>query len=63
MFDCCRVPAEGLDYSISYAKQGDSGDLDTHIVVIRKNRVWKLDAIRNGKILSTQELERYVYSA
>ncbi|KAF8202380.1 carnitine acetyl transferase [Pholiota molesta] len=65
MFDCCRVPAEGLDYSISYAKQGDSGDLDTHIVVIRKNRVWKLDAIRNGKILSTQELERqiqYIYN-
>ncbi|KAF9480551.1 carnitine acetyl transferase [Pholiota conissans] len=60
MFDCCRIPAEGLDYSVSYANAGDNGLLDTHIIVIRKNRVWKLDAVRNGHILSTQELEKQI---
>ncbi|EPQ56572.1 acyltransferase ChoActase/COT/CPT [Gloeophyllum trabeum ATCC 11539] len=58
MFDCCRVPgADGLDWSVSYAKEGDTGDTG-HVVVLRRGRVWRLDAAQNGRILSTGELER-----
>ncbi|KZT27937.1 acyltransferase ChoActase/COT/CPT [Neolentinus lepideus HHB14362 ss-1] len=57
MFDCCRVPgADGLDWSVSYAKEGDTGG-SGHVVVLRKGRVWRLDAAQNGRILSTGELE------
>lgn len=60
MFDCCRVPGpQGLDWSVSYAKQDDSGD-SGHIVVFRKNRVWKVDVTNNGQILSTNDIEKYV---
>jgi carnitine O-acetyltransferase len=58
MFDCCRIPGEGLDWSISYAEPGDSG----HIIAIRKNRLWKIDVARNGRILGTQEIEKLVFS-
>ncbi|RXW23999.1 hypothetical protein EST38_g1878 [Candolleomyces aberdarensis] len=58
MFDCCRVPGpEGLDWSVSYAKPGELGD-SGHIIVIRKNRVWKIDACKDGKILSTADFVR-----
>lgn len=60
MFDCCRVPGDGLDWAVSHAKAGDKGD-SGHIIVIRKNRFWKIDITDNGRILSTQELEKYVH--
>lgn len=60
MFDCCRVPGEGLDWSVSYAKAGDIGN-SGHIVVIRKNRFWKVEITENGRILSTEEIEKYVH--
>lgn len=61
MFDCCRVPGpQGLDWSVSYAKEGEIGD-SGHIVVFRKNRAWKLETIQAGRILSTSELEKYVH--
>ncbi|KAF9006027.1 acyltransferase ChoActase/COT/CPT [Cyathus striatus] len=59
MFDCCRIPGDGLDWSISYAKEGDQGD-SGHIVVIRNNRIWKIDATQNGRILSTEEFEKQI---
>ncbi|KAF5336707.1 hypothetical protein D9758_015079 [Tetrapyrgos nigripes] len=60
MFDCCRLPGpEGLDWSVSYAKEGDQGD-SGHIVVIRKNKIWKIDAAIDGRILSTEEFERQI---
>src|SRR5258705_5041 len=61
MFDCCRIPGEGLDWSISYAKPGDLGDYG-HIIAIRRNRLWKIDVARNGRVLSTQEIEKLVFS-
>jgi carnitine O-acetyltransferase len=61
MFDCCRVPGDGLDWSISYAKSGDLGD-SGYIVVIRKNRIWKVNVTQNGRILNTKEIEEYVFS-
>ncbi|KAF9461247.1 acyltransferase ChoActase/COT/CPT [Collybia nuda] len=60
MFDCCRVPGpQGLDWSVSYAKEGEKGD-SGHIIVIRKNRVWKVEATQKGRILSTSELEKQI---
>ncbi|KAJ7698930.1 acyltransferase ChoActase/COT/CPT [Mycena rosella] len=65
MFDCCRVPGpEGLDWSISYAKPGDTGDEGHHIVVFRNNRAWKVPTERSGEIVSTYELSqqmKYIY--
>ncbi|KAF9531679.1 acyltransferase ChoActase/COT/CPT [Crepidotus variabilis] len=57
MFDCSRVPGGGLDWSVSHGKAGDKGD-SGHIIVIRNNRVWKVDVAHKGRILSTQEIER-----
>jgi len=61
MFDCCRIPNEGLDWSVSCAKPGDLGN-SGHIIVLRKNRVWKVQVTRNGRLLSTQEIEKQVFS-
>ncbi|KAK0238996.1 acyltransferase ChoActase/COT/CPT [Armillaria nabsnona] len=64
MFDCCRVPGpDGLDWSVTYAKPGDTGD-SGHIVVFRNNRPWKVDLTDNGRILSTEEITKqiqYIY--
>ena len=58
MFDCCRIPGQqGLDWSVTYAKQGDEGS-SGHVIVLRKGRVWKLEAWQNGRLLSVDELER-----
>ncbi|KAE9398548.1 carnitine acetyl transferase [Gymnopus androsaceus JB14] len=60
MFDCCRIPgADGLDWSKSFAVEGDVGD-SGHIIVMRKNRAWKIDATANGRLLSTEELESQI---
>ncbi|KAJ7804567.1 carnitine acetyl transferase [Mycena olivaceomarginata] len=64
MFDCCRVPGpEGLDWSVTYAKPGDTGD-SGHIIVFRNNRPWKVQTAVDGRILSTRELQtqiQYIY--
>ncbi|KLO07461.1 carnitine acetyl transferase [Schizopora paradoxa] len=58
MFDCCRVPGtSGLDWAISYAKEGENGNAG-HVVVFRKNRAWKVDIAKDAHILSTADLER-----
>jgi carnitine O-acetyltransferase len=60
MFDCCRIPGpQGLDWSVSYAKEGDLGD-SGHITVFRRNRLWKVEAMRDGKILSFDDFEKCV---
>ncbi|KAG5340287.1 hypothetical protein C0989_002303 [Termitomyces sp. Mn162] len=61
MFDCCRIPGpQGLDWSVSYAKENDTGN-SGHIIVFRNNRVWKVEAADGGRILSTAEQIRYIY--
>nr|GAT46434.1 carnitine acetyl transferase [Mycena chlorophos] len=55
MFDCCRVPGPGLDWSVTAAKPGDTGD-SGHIVVFRHNRPWKVELAQNGRLLSVAEL-------
>ena len=60
MFDCCRVPGiDGKDWSVTYAQEGDIGD-SGHVVLIRKGRFWRLDPFKDGKLLSSQDIERYV---
>ena len=61
MFDCCRVPGlGGTDWSVTYAKEGDTGN-SGHIIVLRKGRVWRLDPWQNGRLLSVAELEKCVF--
>ena len=58
MFDCSRVPGSGgLDWGESYAQPGDTGD-SGHIIVIRKNRFWRVEISHEGKLLSTGDLEK-----
>lgn len=58
MFDCCRVPGiGGKDWSVTYAREGDIGD-SGHVVLVRKGRFWRLDPFKDGKLLSSQDLER-----
>ncbi|PPQ62888.1 hypothetical protein CVT24_006286 [Panaeolus cyanescens] len=59
MFDCCRVPGQPFDWSVSAARPGDKGD-SGYIVVIRKNRIYKVDVAVNGTILSTSDIERQI---
>ncbi|KAG0709305.1 acyltransferase ChoActase/COT/CPT [Suillus ampliporus] len=59
MFDCCRIPGlEGLDWSTSHT--GANADELGHIIIVRKNRFWKLKGIVNGRILSMSELEKQI---
>ena len=58
MFDACRVPGlQGLDWGVSHAKEGSLGD-SGHVVILRRGRAWKLEAWKDGRLLSTAELER-----
>ncbi|PCH36384.1 carnitine acetyl transferase [Wolfiporia cocos MD-104 SS10] len=59
MFDCCRVPGQPADWSVSYAKQGDRGD-SGHVVVFRRGRMWKLEPWRNGELLGLEELQEQI---
>lgn len=60
MFDCCRIPGQqGLDWSVTAAKEGDDGS-SGHVIVLRKGRVWKLDTWKDGRSLSVAELEQCV---
>jgi carnitine O-acetyltransferase len=59
MFDACRIPgAQGLDWSVSAAKAGDSGD-SGHIIVLRQGRFWKVNISHEGQLLGSKDLQRY----
>ncbi|KAG8907636.1 Carnitine O-acetyltransferase mitochondrial [Tulasnella sp. 403] len=66
MFDCCRIPGlEGTDWSVTGAQSGDDGN-HGHIIVLRRNRPWKVDISIDGTLLSTQDLEtqlRHIYES
>jgi len=58
MFDCCRIPGlEGADWSHTYAKPEDDGN-SGHIIVFRRNSMWKVDIAPNGQLLSVAQLEK-----
>jgi len=59
MFDSARAPGtEGLDWSVSHAKVGDSRR-DGHIVILRNGHL-RFNVAQDGHILSTAELETSV---
>jgi carnitine O-acetyltransferase len=62
MFDACRVPGPGMDWSVSYAKPEDTGDAG-HIVVLRRGRFWKLDIAKDGRLLGVDDLAQYALSS
>ncbi|EJD41190.1 acyltransferase ChoActase/COT/CPT [Auricularia subglabra TFB-10046 SS5] len=58
MFDCCRIPGQaGADWSYSHARPDQTG-IDGHVVVFRRNSVWKIEAAAEGRLLTTDELEK-----
>ncbi|KZT59418.1 acyltransferase ChoActase/COT/CPT [Calocera cornea HHB12733] len=65
MFDCCRVPGLPADWAVSYAGESAAKLRPGHVMVLRRNRFWKI-SMDNGEedILSTEDIERqikYVY--
>ncbi|CCM01355.1 uncharacterized protein FIBRA_03405 [Fibroporia radiculosa] len=64
MFDCCRVPGQPADWSVTYSNAGDRGD-SGHVVVLRRGRAWKLEPWQEGSLLSVSELLKqieYIYA-
>ncbi|OSX64457.1 hypothetical protein POSPLADRAFT_1055072 [Postia placenta MAD-698-R-SB12] len=59
MFDCCRVPGQPADWSVSYAVEGDHG-IGGHVVVLRRGRVWKLHPWAGDRLLSVSEIQRQI---
>lgn len=53
MFNCCRIPAPGADYPRKYPPQENE-----HIVVVRKNRFFRVPVVVDGRPLNTAELQR-----
>lgn len=43
---------------MTYAKEGDDGLADRHIVVFRNNHPWRVDVVQGGRILSTAEIQK-----
>lgn len=59
MFDCCRVPdAQGIDWSVSYAASPNPHDDLGHVIVMRRNRFWKIKAEVGGKVVGMGNLIR-----
>ncbi|KAF3480496.1 carnitine acetyl transferase [Arthroderma uncinatum] len=53
MFNCCRIPADGADYPQKYpAKENE------HIIVMRKNQMFKVPTSINGQQLNTSEFQQ-----
>lgn len=63
MFDCCRVPGtQGHDWSVSYAGSPNPHDDLGHVIVIRKNRFWKIKAQVGDKVVGMGDLIRCGFS-
>jgi carnitine O-acetyltransferase len=57
MFDCCRVPGpQGVDWSVSYSASPNPETDIGHIVVVRKNRLWKVRAEVDGRVVGMGDL-------
>lgn len=52
MFNCCRVPAKGLDYPAKYPHESNQ-----FFIAVRKNQFFKIPHHINGQQLNTTELE------
>ncbi|EJD51434.1 CoA-dependent acyltransferase [Auricularia subglabra TFB-10046 SS5] len=47
----------GADWSYSHARPNQTG-IDGHVVVFRRNSVWKIEAAGECRLLTTDELEK-----
>ncbi|KAG8220958.1 acyltransferase ChoActase/COT/CPT [Butyriboletus roseoflavus] len=65
MFDCCRVPGtQGVDWSVSHAASPNPHDHLGHVIVVRKNRFWKIKAEVGGEVAGMRDLIsqfQYIY--
>ncbi|KIJ20944.1 hypothetical protein PAXINDRAFT_174316 [Paxillus involutus ATCC 200175] len=65
MFDCCRVPGpQGVDWSVSYSASPNPETDIGHIIVVRKNRLWKVRAEVDGRVVGMGDLIKqfqYIY--
>ncbi|KAN0097062.1 Acyltransferase ChoActase/COT/CPT [Tylopilus felleus] len=65
MFDSCRIPgAQGIDWLVSYAGSPNPDDDLGHVIVIRKNRFWKVKAQVGDTVVGMGDLIRqfqYIY--
>ncbi|PGH23492.1 hypothetical protein AJ80_02446 [Polytolypa hystricis UAMH7299] len=53
MFNACRLPAEGADHPVKYEAKDNQ-----HIIVLRKNQIFKVQTHLNGQQLNTSELQQ-----
>ncbi|PYH42860.1 carnitine O-acetyltransferase CAT2 [Aspergillus saccharolyticus JOP 1030-1] len=53
MFNCCRIPGDGVDYPQKYPAKDHE-----HIVVVRKNQFFKVPLAVNGRPLNNSEFQR-----
>lgn len=53
MFNCCRIPGDGADYPQKYPAKGNE-----HIIVMRKNQIFKVPTSLNGQQLNTSEFQQ-----
>ncbi|KAK2806609.1 Carnitine O-acetyltransferase mitochondrial [Onygenales sp. PD_10] len=53
MFNACRIPREGTDYVATHGPKGNE-----HIIVLRKNQIFKVQTHVNGQQLNTSELQQ-----
>jgi carnitine O-acetyltransferase len=65
MFDACRIPGtHGVDWVTSHANCPNPHEDLGHVIVIRKNRFWKINAEVGGKVLGMGDLIsqiQYIY--
>ncbi|KAN0097060.1 Acyltransferase ChoActase/COT/CPT [Tylopilus felleus] len=65
MFDSCRIPgAQGTDWLVSYAGSPNPDHDLGHVIVIRKNRFWKVKAQVGDTVVGMGDLIRqfqYIY--
>ena len=58
-FNSCRIPCpEGTDWILSHANSASSHDNIGHVIVIRKNRFWKINAEIGDELVGMGDLIR-----
>uniref|UniRef100_A0A8C5C3R0 Peroxisomal carnitine O-octanoyltransferase n=1 Tax=Gadus morhua TaxID=8049 RepID=A0A8C5C3R0_GADMO len=58
LFCTCKVPGVTKDTILNYFKTESEGPCPSHVVVLRRGRIFTFDALHDGKILSPPELLR-----
>ncbi|XP_059909780.1 peroxisomal carnitine O-octanoyltransferase-like isoform X4 [Gadus macrocephalus] len=58
LFCTCKVPGVTKDTILNYFKTESEGPCPSHVVVMRRGRIFTFDALHDGKILTPPELLR-----